>query len=184
MSMSDPELDDTTSAAKTGSLGSLKPKSLGSLVQSARGKELNRAKWILIVVGLLYVLINGLQFVGAEGGVDEEIQKQLKDAGPGAVMDPNFRDTAIANRKLLSGAASAVGLLLLIFGLIVKRFPVPVTTMSLVLFIGLNAVLGYLAPTTLVAGLVLKVIFLFGLVKALQAALAAQKDARLLAGPA
>jgi hypothetical protein len=38
-----------------------KGSSLGSLAQSARGKHLNQARWILIVIGGLTILVNGVQ---------------------------------------------------------------------------------------------------------------------------
>lgn len=176
MSMSDPELDDTTSAAKTGSLGSLKPKSLGSLVQSARGKELNRAKWTLIIVGLIYIAYYGFQFAAAEKMIDDEIQKQALAAAE--------RDNSILGFRLITAAGSMLGLAMLLLGLVVRRFPIAISTIALVLFVGYHAILGFLAPITLVDLWIIKVVVLFGLIKGIRAAVGEQRQARRLAGPA
>ena len=184
MDLIDPELDNTTSAAKTGSIGSLRPKSLGSLVKSARGKELNRAKWTLVIVGLIYIAYYGIQYTMAEQLVDAEFQKQLNAAGPGAQIDPAARQNSILGVLIITAGGAALGLAMLALGTLVKRFPVALLTIALVLFIGYHGTLGYFVPITLLDLWVVKVVVLFGLVKGLKAALGEQREARSLAGPA
>lgn len=64
----------------------------------------------------------------------------------------------------------------MIFGIIIKRFPVPVTITSLVLYIGAIAVSGLYDPATLAQGVIIKIIVIIALAKAIQTAIAYEKD--------
>jgi hypothetical protein len=65
--------------------GKLEP--LGSLAQSARLKRLKQARWILIVIGILTIVANGVFIAIQRDQVKREIDKELQTAGPGAVVD-------------------------------------------------------------------------------------------------
>ena len=66
----------------------------------------------------------------------------------------------------------------MVFGLIIKQFPVPITITSLVLYILAIVVFGLLDPATLIQGIVLKIILIFGLFRAIKAARAFQAHTR------
>lgn len=153
-------------------------KPLGKLTQSARGAELGKARRILLVVGVLTVLANIAGYLLAESLADTAIKVELAKQ-PGAMVDPAFREAVITATKVASVLVGLLGGLFVVFGLIVQKFPVPITVASLVLYIGQVAVLAVLAPASLLnAGIFVKVIIVVALVKAVQAAIAMQRDER------
>ncbi len=61
--------------------------------------------------------------------------------------------------------------------MLVKTYPVPATVLGLVLYVGCAAVFGYLDPTTLAMGWLVKIIIVVALAKAIQSAVAYQREA-------
>jgi hypothetical protein len=51
------------------------PKPLGSLAQAARGNELRQARWILIVIGLLTLAVNGAFLYNLPNEIQQAIQQ-------------------------------------------------------------------------------------------------------------
>ncbi len=139
---------------------------LGSLAQSARSKQLNTARGILLFIGIVIILFNGFQMAMVRNEVkkalDEGIRKQM---GPGAQVDArerqNIEDAAIVFGYLVCGAFIFLG--------------VPVTVASLVLYIGATVVTGLLNPASLGAGLIIKIFIIVALSKAIQSAIAYQR---------
>jgi hypothetical protein len=156
---------------------------LGSLAQSARSKQLNTARGILIAIGILTVLVNGIQLAMARDLVKKEMDKAIQaQMGPGQRVDPAERErienTQIFFVQLVCGGLIFLGVLFVIFGLIIKLFPVPVTVTSLVLYVGITVVFAVLDPASLGAGLIIKILIVVALVKAIQSAIAYQKAQR------
>jgi hypothetical protein len=144
---------------------------LGSLAQKARGKELNQARGILLVIGMLTLLCNAADLV--------TFQRNIAQAG--GRIPPGI----VALVYGFDGAFILMGLLFVIFGIIIHRFPVPVTIISLVLYIlGTVVTLGILAVSNqgmqagMTVGLVVRVLIIIALVKAVQAALAYERERR------
>jgi hypothetical protein len=159
--------------------------SLGSLTQSARGKQLKTAQWLLIVVGILTVALNGAEYATIEKEVDKAIQNEInKPHAPGWQVDQDavkeIRARAIRIGQLIAGSAVAVGVVFVILGALVKQFPVPCTIFGLVIYIGATAIYGYLAPETLAQGLVWKIITIVVLIKSVQTAIAYQQNEKSL----
>jgi hypothetical protein len=155
--------------------------SLGSLSQSAREKQLKTARGIMIAVGILTVLFNGAFLTQVENNVDQQIQKELNNLhARGQVEDraavATIRSRAIRISQLILGSAVALGVVFIVLGALVKRFPVPSTVLGLVLYIGANAVYGYLAPEVLVEGVIFKIIIIVALVKSIQSAIVYQRE--------
>ena len=71
---------------------------------------------------------------------------------------------------MIYGLPVVLGLLFVIFGLIVKQFPVPITITSLVLYILATAAFGLLEPATLLQGFIIKIIIIFALIRSIKAA--------------
>ena len=157
-------------------------KPLGKLTQSARGAEVGKARRILLVVGVLTLLANVGTFFFAESLADNLIKaEQAKQ--PGLMVSPAERDTVINATKVASGLVALLGGLFVVFGLIVQKFPVPITVASLVLYIGQVAVFAVIATASLLnAGIFVKVIIVVALVKAVQAAIAMQREDREAGG--
>ena len=152
---------------------------LGSLAKSARATHLTQAKRVLIGAGILIVVVNGALGIFARTLVQNQLQIELKRQGmpnPNQAQLRQLEDEVVAGQMIISGAMVAMGCLFIVFGFLIHRQPVFITLTSLVIFIGMIAVLAALEPLTLLQGWLLKIIVIVALVKALQAALAAQKE--------
>jgi hypothetical protein len=153
---------------------------MGNLAQSARGGALKNARGIMLVVGILSVLANAFFYASVESNVQEEIDKELKKLGPGFVVDPvklaEVKGQAVRATKLINGGGVVLGLLFIGCGILVQKHPVPMTITALALYLGGNAIFGFINPASLAAGLIVKIFIVIGLFKAVQAAIAYQKE--------
>lgn len=154
---------------------------LGSLAQSARVKELNTARNILIVIGILTILVNGIQIPMVRDQVHKAIQADL--AKRGVIGFPpqaqQVEEIAVRVAYLVSGVTAVLGVIFLVFGFLVKAFPVPITITSLVLYVGAAVVFAALNPQSLaVVAVVIKIIIIVALAKAVQSALVYQREKR------
>lgn len=161
---------------------------LGSLAQAARSKQLNSARNILIIVGLLTVAVNGIFVFLAEKMVDEQFKKEMNQLRQqGMVFDQGrvaeLKAEAVTSTRVVNGVGLALGVVFIFLGLNVKNFPVPMTITGLVLYIGAAAVFGMMDPTTLLQGVIIKVLIVVGLFKAVKAAIAYENEMKIEAGP-
>jgi hypothetical protein len=78
--------------------------------------------------------------------------------------------------KLVAGGAAALGVIFIVLGVLVYKFPVPCTVAGLILYIVSTLGFAALDPTTLVRGIILKIIIVVGLFKSVQSALAYQAE--------
>jgi len=157
---------------------------LGSLAQAARSKQLNSARTILLVVGVLTVLVNGFFVVMAETMVNKQFETELADLRrQGVVVDEDkveeLREESIQSTRLINGVGLALGVVFILLGMNVKKYPVPMTITGLVLYLGSAAVFGLMDPTTLAKGIIIKIFIIVGLFKAVQSAIAYEKEANL-----
>ena len=158
------------------------PSNLGSLAQTARRKHLRQARVALIAVGILTILVNAVMFLMAERMVDAEIQKELRNAGPGAAVDQaevnNIRTTYVRAQQLVAGGTVLLGVVFIVLGVVVDRYPVGATATGLALYIGAVVIFAVLEgdPAAIGRGIIIKVIIIVALVKALQAGIAYQKE--------
>ncbi|GAB5403224.1 MAG: hypothetical protein Aurels2KO_14550 [Aureliella sp.] len=150
-------------------------KEMGSLAQAARGNQLNTAKWIMIVVGILSMAVNGGMLFVADKSINEEIS-QLRAQGF-EVADVDIAAARLQN-TLVFGAGVILGVIFAVLGVLVHKFPVPCTVAGLVLYVGSAIVFGILDPTTLLKGVIIKVFIVFGLAKSVQSAAAFEADAK------
>ncbi len=150
----------------------LKP--LGSLAQSARGKELNRARVILIVIGALTLVVNTLGLWSIPGQIEQMIQQE--QIAPAEVEE--FRHAIMISGYVQYGSAAILGLLFVVFGVIIKKFPVLITITSLILYILAMVASGLLDSDTLARGFIVKIIIIYALFRAIQAALAFRAHAQ------
>jgi hypothetical protein len=166
------------------SLASVSPQApaLGSLAQSSRRKQLAQARGILIVVGVLYVLFHGIFFANSRNEVNEVIKEEISKVQrqPGMMVNPiaveEQTNRLVTIARIIYGSLIALGIIFIIFGLIIHTYPVAISITSLVLFIGVNAILGYLNPVNIVSGIILKVIVIVVLIKSIQSAIAYQSE--------
>lgn len=154
---------------------------LGSLAQSARKKELTTARTILIAVGILTIVVNIGLVIGARAIVNGQINDELeKVRSQGMAVDDaaveEIRESSIRSIIVANSIAIGLGVVYVVLGFLVYRWPVPVTIAGLVLYLGSAAAYGALDPTTLARGWIVKLLIIAGLFKAVQAAIASEKE--------
>jgi hypothetical protein len=142
------------------------PAPLGSLSQAARGNELKRVQRILFVIGVLTMAVNGFGLYNLENEIEQAIRQNQ--------IAPQFLQETRIYGYLIYGLPALLGLLFVVFGVIIKRFPVPITITSLVLYVLAMAAFGYLDPATLAQGFIVKIIIIYALFQAIKAARAFQ----------
>ena len=54
---------------------------LGSLGQEARLKQLNTAKWIMIVIGILTIGVNSFLLANADREMDQALRRRVEERG-------------------------------------------------------------------------------------------------------
>lgn len=151
-----------------------------SLAQAARMKLLNQARYTLIVIGILTIAANLFFGLAAEEGVKREFDKELASKGLNrAVVDPvklqEAEEAAVRATRVGSFGFAALGAVFVGAGALIKKYPVPISIVSLVLYLGSTVVMGILDTDFLLKGIIIKVIIIVALVKAVQAAIAYQK---------
>jgi hypothetical protein len=156
---------------------------LGSLGQEARLKNLNTAKWIMIVVGILTIGVNVFQYTAVEKIIDAQLAEELRKEGIARhqvdqAAYNQARDTAIRGVRVICLVLIGLGVLYIVMGMLVKQYPVPLTIAGLSLYVGSALVFAALDPMTLFQGIIIKIFIVIGLVKAVQAALAYEKERR------
>lgn len=164
-----------------GDLRSSVGSSLGSLAQTARTKKLRQARMIMIVIGILTIVANGALLLLLPSQVKKELDKEIAKAkAQGMIVDEakveEVRAESLKFGYLVGGVAVALGVVFVVLGLVVNQYPVPATVLGLVLYVGAAVVFGLLNPPSIYAGIIIKIIIVVGLIKAVQAAVAYQKE--------
>lgn len=138
--------------------GRPRPK-LGSLAQKARGSKLKQARGILFFIGGLNLVVH-LIFLFLE--LKQNIDPLLVFVFHGLFM--------------------FVGVVFIVLGVLIYRFPLPVTILSLVLYIFVSLIdLGLAAvfePARMTWGLIWKIIFIIALASSIKSAVAYEKERR------
>lgn len=151
---------------------------LSSLAQSAREKQINTARAILFIIGALTIVANIIFLFVAQGQIDDLIRKAGADPRN---VPPQMQLQVSAIRLLnycISGGFALMGVVFIVLGALVRKYPVPCTITSLVLYIAGGIVTALIDPTSIGAGWLLKIIIIVALVKAIQAALASEREKR------
>jgi hypothetical protein len=152
-------------------------KPLGSLAQSARGKELKQVQGILIVIGLLNLAFYGFSLYNTPNEVDRVIRQQ-QNLAPGQVEQ--VRQFVTYFLYTIYGGFTALGALFVLLGLIVKKAPVAVTVISLVLYLVVNLGVIALNPMALAQGAIVKIVVVVALIRAIGAARAYEAETRAM----
>jgi hypothetical protein len=156
---------------------------LGSLSQSARLKSLNVARVILILIGVVLAILAGVDMSTMRDQVKELLNNQVQDLrGKGMVVDPvklqEIEDRAVQVGWLIDSGFLAVAALFVVFGVIVKKYPVPITIAGLAVFLAILATVAFLNPQSLLSLWLWKLLAIVGLVKAVQSARAYEQERR------
>ena len=158
---------------------------LGSLADSARAKAVKTARTTLIAVGVLTIVANGFLAVAAESLVDSAFKKEINQLQQqGLQVDPaaveGLKQEAVTSTRLTAIGFAGMGVVFIILGALVQRSPVVCTALGLVLYLAGAGITAMFDPSTLAKGFIIKIIIIVALVKALQAGLAAQREAASL----
>lgn len=137
---------------------------LGSLAQSSRGSDLKSTRWMLFIIGGLTLAVNGFQLSNASNEV------------AGLNLPQQEFDRVLGLVRLIYGAGAAIGIVFILCGIFLEKFPVPLTILSLVLYVGAAAGFAFLDPASLMQGAIIKVIIVVSLAKSVQTALAYQRE--------
>jgi hypothetical protein len=165
---------------------------LGSLAQTQRLKKLNEARGILIFVGLLTLAVTIWQLSTMEAqlsrAIDDQVQQEALRRGPLVQVDQakveEFKRSAefhaaVRTAKLVAWGLIFLGGLFVLFGIILHSDPVPITVISLVLYVGVSAVFLVMDPASFFKGTValyIKFIVIAGLFQGVKAAVAYQGE--------
>jgi hypothetical protein len=174
---------------QTSGLGDLgTPKSsLGNLAQSARKKHINEARGGLIVVGLIMVVFYGIGLASLRSTVHSNIQAEVAKQ-PGMVFDQGklqeVEDGLVRSGTVESILFIGAGVVIFVLGLLTTKYPVPCTLLGLVIYIGITACYlinlfnsgGADAVGLQIRGMIYRVIMIVALVKAVQSAIAYQRE--------
>lgn len=125
---------------------------LGSLAQKARGKQLKQVRVLLFVLGGLIIVVNLFSISTIRSNYRKAVDAEIQKRG-GPAMVPIDRaaiqleeDNTFLLGSSIRGAFVLLGVLFLLFGAILYRYPVPVTVLSLLLYL-----LGTVAGIAIVA---------------------------------
>jgi len=142
---------------------------LKSLGQEVRKTSLNKARWIMIVLGVIQIGIAIFLYFNTQG--------QIRDAErKGMIID---HDVVRLLWFIIAGAG-AIGSAFIGMGIFIYSYPVPFTIAGLVIYAGdqlLGVVLG--GPEMITKGIVFKILIIAGLWQAIQAAQAYERERRM-----
>lgn len=146
---------------------------LGSLAQAVRDKSLREARNLLVVIGLINIVVNSI----AVASFRDQVHKEAADRqAKGQLIDHNKLEAVIRAGQVSIGAFVVLGVVYLLLGLMVRAYPVPITITAFVIYVAVNVIVAVADPSVLATGFIFKIIVVAALVKAIQAALAYQRD--------
>jgi hypothetical protein len=155
---------------------------LGSLAQKARGKKLKEARTILFFIGLLTILWNGGFLLAIPHSVEETINREIIKQGGFDRVDPvlveQARNELLITNYAITGLFFSLGILFVIFGVLVYRFPLAITVTALVLYLLAAVAMALIDPTALAMGAIVRIIIVVALAKSIQSAYAYEKELR------
>ena len=150
---------------------------LGSLAQSARIKELNNARNMMFLAAALLVILSVVELATLRGQANQFIRQNPGKLPPNVNVQ-QFEDLIVLFGRIFAVGIMALGGIYVVFGFLVKKFPVPITIIGLCIYVVFNLVLAVLNPATLGQWWVLKLIIIVGLAKGIQSAVVYQKEKR------
>jgi hypothetical protein len=149
---------------------------LSSLAQAARSSQLKQIRGTLIAIGIFILIFNVIDAVTAPGQVREGIAKQGGNA-PGA---PDVATFTLVFIYTVLGLYSLVGVLFIILGALVHRFPVPITLTAFIVYTLTSIVcilflVASLQPAAIV-GIIFRIVFIIALGRAVYTAFQYQRE--------
>lgn len=166
---------------------------LGSLAQKARGQKLRQVRIIFFIIGVLTIVANLFDITQIRPNFQKAVQKEIQaKGGPGMVqVDRALLQKEEDNAFFLGCALDSVfiftGVIFLLLGALIYRFPVPATVIGLVLYVVTFGV-GLLIVVTLgeaeaiglfvSRGLIFRICFIIALIASIKSAVAYENERR------
>ena len=149
----------------------------GSIAEKLQKKSFGQAKGLLIFAGITLLISAGITLATAES---QSVDAARAQAANKAEVE-QLANHIMLGVYIIGGGIGVCGLALFILGFFVKRAPVGVTAAGLMLYLGVHGALGFLDPTNIVSGIIVKILIVVGLIASLKSAVAyeaAQKKKR------
>jgi len=148
--------------------------------QHPLSRQLNQARVILIIVGVLTLGVNGFLLNQSAKEIDDVLDEEIvaieaedQDMDEDALAE--FRADALLGLRMVYSTAVGVGIVYLALATLVFEAPVPATLTGLLLYVGSTAFFYWLDPTTIMRGVVVKALIVFGLFRSWRSAVAFAK---------
>ena len=151
---------------------------LSSLAQSAREKQINSARVTLFIIGGLTIVLNIVWAFMGPSQFDAELRKAGLNPQNLAPEHQAFIRFALMMHYAVCAGFALMGVVFIVLGVLVRKYPVPCTIAGLALFLLGNLIQFAIYPASLAANWIFKIIIVVLLVKAIQAALAAEREKR------
>jgi hypothetical protein len=146
---------------------------LGNLAQSARSKQLRGVKSMLISIGLLTAVVNFMLAVTADATFARQVKK-LQDQGK--IVDPKRVDIAKRSMQVVSIGFAILGIVYIVMGSIVETYPVPITILAFLIYLGCLAVNAVMIPLAMSWILIIKLLIAIVLAASVQTAIAYERS--------
>lgn len=138
---------------------------------SLRVKQLKTTRWILIAIGFLTIVVNGIQLEALPSQVQQEIERQLWRVR----HHPDYErlvsqavDDAVRVGNWILGSTIVLGIIFVGLGFMAQAYPVPIMWLGLILY-SANALI-YMAldprslrPADLVAKVIVVIVLAIGI---------------------
>lgn len=154
-------------------------KRLGNLAIEQHKTHLNSAKRILIVIGILTLLANGVLFFMIRNNA-EKLEQEIASvqANPNMALNQalvaQHRATLLA-ATLLTGAFAALGIVFIVIAFFVNAYPVGATLTAFILYL-LAICIGFaIDPVANAVAIIIRIIIAYYLYKGVKAGMAIQK---------
>lgn len=161
----------SSAAPPTAEQGGLK-----SLGQEARKSSLNKARWILIIVGIIQLGYSIWEYTNIDAALKAELNRRKIQLNAEQFAEVKAEVTPFVLAFMAAGAVFVV------LGIFIYQFPVPFTIAGLVLYLAIQASNVFFSDEPgkqLASGLIMKIAFIVLLWQAIQAALAYEKERRM-----
>lgn len=149
----------------------------GSVTEKLQKESFGKAKGLLIFAGITLLISAVITITTAQSQSAAAARDQATNRAEVELLTAQI----MVGVYIIGGAIGVCGLALFILGFFVKRAPVGVTAAGLLLYLGVHGALGFLDPTNIVSGIIVKILIVVGLVASLKSAVAyeaAQKKKR------
>jgi hypothetical protein len=117
--------------------------------------------------------------------IHDKNQQEIKNLPPGTVIDQDklkeIEDAQVRVNTLVNAGFGICGVIMVVCGILINKFPIPATVLSLVVYIGITAIMVAFSDSpgaALGSGMIIRVIVIVALAKAIQSAIAYEKERR------